>query len=500
MTSQLVRPSHPAHVVVLENPAGGILLTHITYHTLEAAGVDMATNNVVVKAVTKEEYMERVRREYGEVVDRGEMEVREWELRWREETVKQRVKEKQDMKSKCSHQEKKNREESRKEKLKEVMLAKLEKNKAAKNENDTAAKDEEIKAKEAEYDLEKVLLEIEGPNKEEKKTKKSRKKGGDPVLPGEEAIRDGQGGAKASRKERRGEVGKTRDKEGGKDRSKSDTRKNIEQEKEVDVTNNEEASDEAECERSNEVEEQVRGAKEEEQERGAGVEVEVGAPEAPTPCGVIPISSSTSRSLLGSRREAAVGGRGEAVAGSRRKAVVGGRGRGKQAVAPLRASYKVANTSKKEGTTSKESNKSLRGTKPPPQVASRAGRAASPLPSRMAIPGLAPSLVPAGRALGPRPGKARGLEDRRVVGVRMQRVEEKKAVEEANVDAATEEGREVEEALWRSEVTAQAEATRRARLRRQQEFLEFRHLQVGEGLRARVVWWLLHDVWTAEFC
>ena len=91
-----------------------------------------------------------------------------------------------------------------------------------------------------------------------------------------------------------------------------------------------------------------------------------------------------------------------------------------------------------------------------------------------------------------RPGKVQWQE-----GGRRKRV---RAADRKGVEKATQEGREVEEALWRSEVTAQAEATRRARLRRQQEFLEFRHLQVGEGLRARVVWWLLHDVWTAEFC
>ena len=205
VTSRLMRPTDPAHVVVLENPAGKNLLTHLTYHTLEAAGVTGRDTMVVVRAASREEYMERVRREYGEVVDREEMEEQEWVSRCRSESSKQKIKElkeKQDMKSKSSHNdgkaEKKKKEESRIEKRKEAMLAKLKKNKA-KLEKDKAAEMEENKAKEAQYDVDKVLLDIEGHGKDDGKTKKSKKKKEDPVLAGEEEIKSVQVKVKGSK-------------------------------------------------------------------------------------------------------------------------------------------------------------------------------------------------------------------------------------------------------------------------------------------------------------
>ena len=180
----MAQPTDPALTLVLELPRGKILLTHLTYHTLEAAGVSAV---VLVKAASREEYMERVRREYGEVVDRVEMEEQEWIKRCSDDRVKQKIKEKQDMKSE-GKAEKKKKEESRLEKQKEAMLAKL-KMKKAKLEKDKAVESEKKEVKEALYDVDKVLQDIEGHSKDDVKTKKSKKKREDPVLAGEEDMR-----------------------------------------------------------------------------------------------------------------------------------------------------------------------------------------------------------------------------------------------------------------------------------------------------------------------
>ena len=471
----MAQPTDPALTLVLELPRGKILLTHLTYHTLEAAGVSARAIVVVVKAASREEYMERVRREYGEVVDRVEMEEQEWIKRCSDDRVKQKMKEKQDMKSE-GKAEKKKKEESRLEKQKEAMLAKL-KMKKAKLEKDKAVESEKKEVKEALYDVDKVLQDIEGHGKDDVKTKKSKKKREDPVLAGEEDIRSIRARAKGSSREKKKESGKFKEKKSEEVQRKSEAREgstklSLKQDRKnpdnARENSNGGTSADVECKKSRKVEVEEQGREVEVEEQGREVEVEeqgrkveveeegreveveeVAAPEASLPTrGVIPISSSTSRSLLGGRREV---GRG----GGRQEP-----GRGWQAAPGVqRAARRAASSSTKGGTGSRESKLSQRGPRSSP-------RAAGALPSLMDIPGLAAPVRP-----GTRPGKVEVQE-----GGRRERV---RAADRKGVEKATQEGREVEEALWRSEVTAQAEATRRARLERQQEYVDFRHLQVG---------------------
>jgi len=93
-------------------------------------------------------------------------------------TARQTVKEKQDLKNKSSCSEGKSEkitsQESRKEKIKETMLAKLERKNAIKNLEAREYKDEKAFEKEVEFDLDRVLLEIEGPEKVDVKKKKKK--------------------------------------------------------------------------------------------------------------------------------------------------------------------------------------------------------------------------------------------------------------------------------------------------------------------------------------
>ena len=103
-------------------------------------------------------------------------------------------------------------EENCKEKIREAMLVKLmrKKKKAYKELEDRESKDgEKAGVMEVQYDLEKVLLEIEGPKMEDLKGKKTKKKGKAPLLSGEEDIRGVQVKIKGSRKKQRSETKKT---------------------------------------------------------------------------------------------------------------------------------------------------------------------------------------------------------------------------------------------------------------------------------------------------